>query len=353
MTDRKTGPACGNNPNYRLTDGDRKAVEDFQAYLGALATIRDRIAEALIRWAYRGQDPDPETGILPTVRANAHSRADAVMAVLRGLTLRELEQLYRPHTTPSRPEPRSTPAERAALERVRDVLDTEAVAGRSAIEYRGLILSALMADEPPLSPYYSHEVCGFHWHGRDGMDIPMRDGQPVCPRCELAKAETKLAALQRRRDEVGVECKRRGKRVLEQSEQIRALKREIDGIQRQLGAEILRANQAEAEAERLRRMADKQPDTPAPTGWEGATELASDREITARAATGLVGYRQGRGTLLHCLAHKPAPASRWADFHEVRPDDLDNGGICVHPRCGRDLLAPWPVAGSGQDGVQQ
>ncbi|MFD3741082.1 hypothetical protein [Streptomyces sp. NPDC058629] len=39
--------------------------------------------------------------------------------------------------------------------------------------------------EPPLSPYYSHEACGFHWHGRDGMDIPMRDGQPVCPRCEL------------------------------------------------------------------------------------------------------------------------------------------------------------------------
>ncbi|NDZ63592.1 hypothetical protein [Streptomyces cyaneofuscatus] len=44
------------------------------------------------------------------------------------------------------------------------------------------------AGEPPLSPYYSHEACGFHWHGRDGMDIPMRDGQPVCPRCELAAA---------------------------------------------------------------------------------------------------------------------------------------------------------------------
>ena len=29
--------------------------------------------------------------------------------------------------------------------------------------------------------------CGFHWHGRDGMDIPMRDGQPVCPRCELRR----------------------------------------------------------------------------------------------------------------------------------------------------------------------
>ena len=42
--------------------------------------------------------------------------------------------------------------------------------------------------EAPLSPYYEHPECGFHWHGRDGMDIPMRDGQPVCPRCELAAA---------------------------------------------------------------------------------------------------------------------------------------------------------------------
>lgn len=39
----------------------------------------------------------------------------------------------------------------------------------------------------PLSPYYEHPACGFHWHGRDGMDIPVRDGQPVCPRCELRR----------------------------------------------------------------------------------------------------------------------------------------------------------------------
>lgn len=44
--------------------------------------LRDRIAAALIRWTYRGEEPDPETGILETVRANAYSRADAVLAVL-------------------------------------------------------------------------------------------------------------------------------------------------------------------------------------------------------------------------------------------------------------------------------
>jgi hypothetical protein len=27
------GPRCGNNPNVRLTPGDRQAVEEFKAYL--------------------------------------------------------------------------------------------------------------------------------------------------------------------------------------------------------------------------------------------------------------------------------------------------------------------------------
>ncbi len=48
------------------------------------------------------------------------------------------------------------------------------------------------AEDAPLSPFYEHPDCGFRWHGRDGMDIPMRDGQPVCPRCELSKVEEQL-----------------------------------------------------------------------------------------------------------------------------------------------------------------
>lgn len=68
----QSGPRCGNNPNVRLTPGDRKVVEEFQEYLAA----------------------------------------------------------------------------RAALQRVRTVLETEHVVGRTALEYRGLITAALMADEP-------------------------------------------------------------------------------------------------------------------------------------------------------------------------------------------------------------
>jgi hypothetical protein len=65
------GPACGNNPNYRMSDGDRRAVDSFRAYLTA----------------------------------------------------------------------------RGALQRIRTVLETEAVVGRTALEYRGLITAALMDDE--------------------------------------------------------------------------------------------------------------------------------------------------------------------------------------------------------------
>lgn len=53
------------------------------------------------------------------------------------------------------------------------------------------------AVEAPLSPYYEHPACGFHWHGRDGMDVPLRDGEPVCPRCELARAKTTVDLLRR------------------------------------------------------------------------------------------------------------------------------------------------------------
>jgi len=55
----------------------------------AETALPDRIAEVL----------DECRTLIPT------AQADAVMAVLRGLTLRELELLHRPDTPPSRPEP--------------------------------------------------------------------------------------------------------------------------------------------------------------------------------------------------------------------------------------------------------
>jgi hypothetical protein len=61
--------------------------------------------------------------------------ADAVMAVLRGHTLRELEQLYRPNTTPSRPEPR-----RLAAEAPRPETEAAATLARECTDHAAVIL---------------------------------------------------------------------------------------------------------------------------------------------------------------------------------------------------------------------
>ncbi|MFG3127418.1 hypothetical protein ACGFZU_06915 [Streptomyces tendae] len=218
--------------------------------------------------------------------------------------------------------------------------------------------------EAPLSPYYSHEACGFHWHGRDGMDIPVQeDGQPVCPRCELAKAEKKMAALQRRRDEVGAECKRRGKRVLEQSEQIIALKRQVDEVQRQLGAEILRAGQAEAELE-------QQTSRTAPASVSPHTlafiagHLDARAVATVRADSQTYTEWQTVADWLRRLADETTDTETEAvqpfvpPVHYRRDDGVD---CCVHTipvgpdscRACRELADDEPAAGARQDGADR
>ncbi|CAL9502403.1 hypothetical protein [Streptomyces sp. enrichment culture] len=108
-----TRPRCGNDPRAELTDGDHQAVAGFKAYLADRAALRDHIAEALMRWAERGNSPQYAAMRQPeTVRANAYSRADAVLAVLpppadRAAVLREAadhlarqaDELWAPGTT--------------------------------------------------------------------------------------------------------------------------------------------------------------------------------------------------------------------------------------------------------------
>lgn len=50
------GPRCGNNPNVRLTSGDRQAVEEFKAYLA------QRKADDAPRAATFQEEPMPDTG---------------------------------------------------------------------------------------------------------------------------------------------------------------------------------------------------------------------------------------------------------------------------------------------------
>ncbi len=68
--------------------------------------------------------------------------------------------------------------------------------------------------------------------------------------------DVRLARAERPRAELRAESKRRGKVKLEYAERIRQLENQLDEVRTQLGAEILRSGQAEAE---LRRMADETP----------------------------------------------------------------------------------------------
>ncbi|MEW2420476.1 hypothetical protein AB0911_08020 [Streptomyces nigra] len=140
MTDRSTGPRCGNNPNAQLTPGDRKAVDDFQARLALQAAAKPYIDSAV--WV----DGDPLMEVIAaTVWAHC-ARDDEYMPQLVCDDPRTIAAfaaaVARAHAGMA-----PAPVDQAALQRVRDVLETQAVVGRSALEYRGLIVSALMADE--------------------------------------------------------------------------------------------------------------------------------------------------------------------------------------------------------------
>ncbi|WP_129307968.1 hypothetical protein [Streptomyces sp. L2] len=79
MSKQPAGPACGNNPNYRMSDGDRQVVEDFKAYLVTRAALRDRIAETLYAFDHPSRIvPLRETGMEPAYQETAA----AVLAVL-------------------------------------------------------------------------------------------------------------------------------------------------------------------------------------------------------------------------------------------------------------------------------
>ncbi|MFC7880451.1 hypothetical protein ACFUVV_00985 [Streptomyces sp. NPDC057376] len=76
-----TGPACGNNPNRLLTDGDRQAIAEFRAYLTDRAALLDGMVNALYDALYSitsvagTHSVDERKGLRNAVRAVlAHSQ---------------------------------------------------------------------------------------------------------------------------------------------------------------------------------------------------------------------------------------------------------------------------------------
>ena len=104
MTEQPVGPRCGNNPNVRLTPGDRKAVDDFKARLALQASAKPYIDSAawidgdplmeviaVTLWERCARDDedmpqlvcdDPRTiAAFAAAVARAHAAASAVVAV--------------------------------------------------------------------------------------------------------------------------------------------------------------------------------------------------------------------------------------------------------------------------------
>jgi len=131
---------------------------------------------------------------------------------------------------------------------------------------------------------------------------------------DRAALERRLKICERRRDELREESLRRGKTVLEYSERNRALEREIDGVRRQLGAEILCTNQAEV---LLRSLAD-----PEPCVWQG--DFCSTHRWRSDAGT----CPHGQAQVL--LAGEPAVGAR-----------QDETAAAAHPPRRGDEFEAW------------
>jgi len=171
-----SGPSCGNNPNYRMSDGDRQAVDSFSAYLTARAELNvaahrlERIRDAA---RLHRQQLISANELYSVIEADS----DAVLAVL------------------------PVPADRAAV--LREAADR--LAELRAAEREWLPATGLHKGEQELrrmtdeaQPTETPFVPPAHYRGRDGTEycvhaIPV--GPNSCPACrELADDEAPMRA---------------------------------------------------------------------------------------------------------------------------------------------------------------
>lgn len=59
----------------------------------------------------------------------------------------------------------------------------------------GVLHGGTCREHPGVAAYHD-PACGFHWHGRDGADVPLNpEREPICPRCALALVSSQLGDL--------------------------------------------------------------------------------------------------------------------------------------------------------------
>ncbi|MEU1327212.1 hypothetical protein [Streptomyces microflavus] len=210
----------------------------------ALAAWLDREAEIWQVIDDASAHPE-ETGLKVTVGASTHVEALAVARQLLGTTectcgTPGVGNYEGPQEDCPQHGVRPPYAELTAEEarEMADELNTELYQAQDALAFVGECCDIADREQRPVTTGDVREWLKGARCGRQLLGTTSED--------DRAATEKKLAALQRRRDEVGAECRRRGRRVLEQSEQILTLERTLDEVRRQLGQEILRAGEAEA-----------------------------------------------------------------------------------------------------------
>lgn len=131
------------------------AINDTPVRLGSPDGTADLTATIALRVAaYVGREvlppPDEETKKLRSRARIAETELRVLRAGIRSLggdptTIQNLWAQIRLRNRQWREAKRERDTAQAAIARVRAVLETEAVVGRSALDYRGLITAALMA----------------------------------------------------------------------------------------------------------------------------------------------------------------------------------------------------------------
>lgn len=284
-----TGPACGNNPNHQLTDGDRRAVEDFKAYLAERATLRDRIAAALYAHDHPSHAvPLNETGMEAAYRETA----DAVLAVLPATTDQTADEADV-----------DTVANRAAqvigsmgaeIRELRGQRDRNRTAWHSA-RRRASVLSAEITRRAPLLGEYTAQIEGL--------------------RVMYNASEARVNDLIEERDQL-LEARADRAAVLREAAD------EIAGIDFHPNARARSLDIAAGLARRLRRMADET--QPAET----------DAPVLSPAERTMLGY-----------ALDQAQERIWAEDGFTEEDQAAVDSL-------RRLTAEQPAAGARQDGAQ-
>ena len=301
MTQHPAGPPCGNNPNYRLSDGDRQAVAEFRAYLADRAALRDRPAETEEERADR-EETERDHARGDHTHCGITCEAEMPTEHLRNFVIAK-----------------GYPGTKGALDELLRRARAAAVLAVLPEPSRAAVLREFL-------PRLEERLLG------------------CCQECNACAAIARDLAAE-------MAAAAQQQPGAEAPSDRAAIYREI--------ADRLAADAEKGDKEGLTRIYRRSAATQVRAWADELLGPVVQQPAAADDAHRIVAYVLTVGTDLHCLACTPTPRGDiWAP---VTAEELEDGGLCA--RCGRDLLiqrqtatADDHVCGDAeaqQDGAQQ